>query len=319
VAEYFNLIQRLPPRWADKRRTLKLSVRELAAREWPECMAEKTFEDTYRAALSPFLSWAIRTYARQGFPSDLSTLDAGYGGNRKGGIKKQRAMRPDELSTLFNGPECAAFAANPAQHGRYWLPLVGLYTGARVNEVCQLNPQCDIRQDPASGIWFFDLTDESETAEDVTKSVKNSASKRPVPIHSKLIELGLLDYVERIKAQGALLFFPEFSPSKGRASGEAEKWFRRHLEKLGLRDDTEGARLVGFHTFRHTFITQSEYAREPRYGLITGHAGIERTPVNPVGEGYKTEAALFGLRMETKRDVIEKWSFDIAPPKPSCP
>jgi len=45
VAEYFNLIQRLPPRWADKRRTLKLSVRELAAREWPECIAEKTFEE----------------------------------------------------------------------------------------------------------------------------------------------------------------------------------------------------------------------------------------------------------------------------------
>lgn len=26
----------------------------------------------------------------------------------------------------------------------FWLPMLGLHTGARINEVCQLNPQTDI-------------------------------------------------------------------------------------------------------------------------------------------------------------------------------
>lgn len=64
-----------------------------------------------------------------------------------------------ELRRLFEGEEMRSFAAQPELAHCYWLPLIGLYTGARVNEVCQLNPQIHIRKE--EGIWFFERTEKS--------------------------------------------------------------------------------------------------------------------------------------------------------------
>jgi hypothetical protein len=58
--------------------------------------------------------------------------------------------------------------------------------------------------------------------------LKNVASIRSVPIHSKLIELGFLDYVSK---QDGLLFPGIPRHSSGRYSDAPSKAFRRHLEK----------------------------------------------------------------------------------------
>jgi integrase len=308
LEDYFDMLLRLPPRWKDLQQKTGQTVQELAAKEWPKCIAPKTFKSTYIAAVRPFLKYAKRVYGDQGFPGHLTVEGIAYRGDREEGENQQRPITADELRRLFNGSECASFAADPALHGRYWLPLIGLYTGARVNEVCQINPQCDIRQDPETGIWFFDITDESATAADVVKSVKNELSKRAVPIHSKLLALGLLAYVARIRTQGASLLFPEFAPSKGKASGEAEKWFRRHLEVLGLRDVTPKARLVGFHAFRFTLVHQAEVIHEPRVDAITGHA---REGETKVGQGYRK-----GTPLPIKQQILERFIFDIDPARP---
>ena len=49
----------------------------------------------------------------------------------------------------------------------------------------------DIKKDNESGIWYFDITDEEEA-----KQLKSESAKRFVPIHSRLIELGFLNYVD---------------------------------------------------------------------------------------------------------------------------
>lgn len=104
----------------------------------------------------------------------------------------QRAIRPEELKKLFNHTKMKKYAENPETAHYCWLPLIGFYTGARINEVCQLNPAEDIKQDSATGIHYFHFTDEGGTAEGVDKSIKTNSSLRIVPIHSKLIELGYL-------------------------------------------------------------------------------------------------------------------------------
>ncbi|MEK9802904.1 MAG: site-specific integrase, partial [Curvibacter sp.] len=164
----------------------------------------------------------------------------------------QRAMRQDELVRLFAGPEYRSFATDPSLKHCYWLPLIGLYTGARINEVCQLNPQCDIRQE--NGVWLFDITEDSDSDGRVKKTLKNASSHRKVPIHSELIRLGFLKHVEKLKEQGSQLLFPDWPPYSGRAAGKAEKWFRQLIQDTNLRDETPGARLVGFHVFRHTLL-----------------------------------------------------------------
>lgn len=306
IDDFFALLCRLPPRWSDEKRKRGRTVAELAAMEWTKTMAPKTFEDTYMAALRPFLKDARRLYGDQGFPLTLTTDGIKYTGKMAGGEDKQRALHPDELRRLYEGPECAAFAADSTQAERYWLPLVGLYTGARVNEVCQLNPQCDIREE--GGVWFFYITPDTEAAEGVSKSVKNKTSLRAVPIHSRLLALGFLDYVQRVKASGARLLFPAWGPSGGRASENAERWFRRHLEKLGLRDETPGQRVVGFHCFRHTFLTRAAELDVDGAESLTGHADAN---VSAVVRGYRGRASL-----GKQRALMERIDFDIDPPTP---
>jgi integrase len=74
----------------------------------------------------------------------------------------------------------------------------------RLNEACQLYLD-DIRQDNA-GIWFISINDDAED-----KSLKTKASEREVPIHSKLIEFGFLNYVNQVRTLGHKRLFPELN------------------------------------------------------------------------------------------------------------
>ena len=78
---------------------------------------------------------------------------------------------------------------------------MGLYSGARVGELAQLYLRdfADIH-----GVKFFRISDDNDG-----QSVKNASSRRLVPIHPDLLELGLWDRVERLRAQGQERLFPD--------------------------------------------------------------------------------------------------------------
>lgn len=307
IDQYFELLCRLPSRWNDQKKKLNLSVRELAQREWPKCISKKTFEDGYMAAFRPFLQDSVRVFQDQGFPPHLTITGIKYSGKREETENEQRAMRRSELERLFCGPEYQRFARDPGSRHCYWLPLIGLYTGARINEVCQLNPQCDIRQE--QGVWLFDINEKSEGDERIKKSVKNASSRRKVPIHSELIRLGLLKYVQALKDGGSKLLFPEWPPSTtGKASGTAERWFRDLIRETGLRDETPKARLVGFHAFRHTFLNNAMNNDVLYAEWLTGHApeGVSKVVAKYQGEAEITK----------KAQIMESIRFDVSPPEP---
>ena len=101
--------------------------------------------------------------------------------------------------------------------------------GARLNEIAQIH-FADIRE--VDGLWCFDLNDDDDT-----KKLKTDASRRLVPMHSRLIELGMLDYVQTLRASGAQKLFPDFQfcPKNGwgRSLG---RWFNdRFLVQIGLK------------------------------------------------------------------------------------
>jgi len=305
IDAYFDMLCCLPPRWADDVRRKRISVQELAKLEHEVTLAPKTFEGSYMGSIRPFLAEAKRLFGDSGFPQNLTVEGIKYKGTRKEGERKQRAFRKDELKRLFEGREYRAFAVGPETAPEYWLPLIGLYTGARVNEICQLNPRCDIRQE--EGIWFFDFTEESEADERVTKSVKTTGSKRKVPIHSQLLELGFLSYVEAVWKQGAAILFPKWIPTRGKASPAAEDWFREFLRETGLRDETHGQCILGMHAFRHTLLNYGFNNHVSHVEVITGHAG----EASRVVRGYRGEMAL-----SSKKAIIEQIRFDVQPPKP---
>ena len=141
------------------------------------------------------------------------------------------------------------------------MPLIGLYTGARLQEVCQLlvNEVKDI-----DGIWIFDINNEGDD-----KHIKTESSKRKTPVHSELIRLGLLDFVAEMRKKGDKLF-PDITVSKatGKAGSTFSKRFKTYRDNCGVI-----GRGYDFHSFRHTL---HSYLR--KYGVqdgiiddITGH------------------------------------------------
>ena len=298
INNFFELLGQLPPRWNDQCRKRKLTIRQLAALDHELTLGPKTFKETYIASVRPFIMAAKKDWQDQGFPLTLTTDGIEYFGDREEGEFKQRAFNLAELKRLFEGPEMRDFSSSSKQANCFWLPTLGLYTGARVNEICQLNPQTDIFQDDKCGTWFLWITKDTEGDPRIIKSVKTGDSRK-VPIHSKLVELGFLDYVKRIKSSGAKLLFPEWQPINSRASGEAEKWFRQFLRDTKLRDETPKECILGMHAFRHTLLTYGAM-EEPPLSLfcITGHAQ-EESPISATGagKGYLTLSLLRPLHV----------------------
>lgn len=139
---YFETIQHLPPRWKDTCRKRKVSPVELAKLHIGE-ISKSTFEGTYVAVLGPFVEYCRLKWQDEGWPMTLTVQGVRYTRSRRDPEARQRAFQPEELQRLFHGPEMAGFARDPARAHQFWLPHLGLFTGARVNELCQLNPCTD--------------------------------------------------------------------------------------------------------------------------------------------------------------------------------
>jgi integrase len=164
-----------------------------------------------------------------------------------------------DLTTLLNHE---VLRKEALQHPwRYWLPLLGRATGARLEELCQLRVNDFIEQ---NGIQCIRIDDSREG-----QNLKNSSSRRILPVHPALIELGLLRHVESVQATGADRLFPELEAVRGKLGHAPSKWFGRYKTKLGVTDPRKT-----FHSFRHTLIDDLRDAGVPD-SLIKRIAGHE--------------------------------------------
>lgn len=167
---------------------------------------------------------------------------------------------------------------------RYWLPLLGRTTGARLEELCQLRVDDFIEQ---QGVQCIRIDDSREG-----QNLKNASSRRVLPLHPSLIELGLLQYAESVRTDGADRLFPELEAVRGKRGHAASKWFGRYKTKLGITDPRKT-----FHSFRHTFIDDLRDAgvQDSLIKRMVGHEdssvtfGIygSRTPIKAMIEAMK--------------------------------
>jgi hypothetical protein len=105
----------------------------------------------------------------------------------------------------------------------------------------------DVKTDAALGVRFMTVIEDEEEG----RSVKTESSVRAIPIHSVLIRIGFLAFVEHVRKssdQSARLF-PQLTPGPKRGFGEAfSKWFGRYKRKFGITNPNSV-----FHSFLHGF------------------------------------------------------------------
>lgn len=187
----------------------------------------------------------------------------------------ERALfEPDELNNLFSATwfKTGNGADKNWRPFYYWLPLLGLLTGCRLNEISQIYLD-DIKRTQA-GTWYLDINLDMPEGCECDKSLKTANSVRVVPLHKRLIELGLLKYVETLRDKGEQRLFPELRHDKVKGYGKAAgAWFDDRY--LGRRLKLERDGMKTFHSFRHTFITALERLNTPER-VLTQLAGHER-------------------------------------------
>jgi len=309
LIDFFDEAQKLPRSWKASYQKGVALHKIIESNAGLPGLSESTLKTPYRAALGGFLSWSESRLNDQGFPSlQITKHDITYKGNKRSGDYGQRAFKQDELKRLFEGEEMRKFAGKTKELHKFWLTHIGLFTGARINEICQLNPQSDIKE--VNGVMCFCITTANEADDGVEKRTKNAGSIRNVPIHSKLIELGIMDYIDHLKKSGAKRMFPAWPVIKGNASAKAADWFGLQLKRLELRDETPSKRLVGFHAFRHTFITHADH-NDIKYAALTGHEDKHIPDGSRAYVGKKPEPKL--------KEIVEQFKFDLEFVKPVTP
>ena len=212
----------------------------------------------------------IMRYAHESDKIPSNPTEALKVSKRKVSSKVRRRLQIDDVCKVFGS---SIYTADERPKGggcdaAAWVPLIGLYTGARLEEVCQLR-LADIQK--RDGINFFNIIDLDDDDLNIKTSVKTDDSRRQVPIHAELIKAGFLDYVAHIKAQGHDWLFPHLQPDRyGKRGGNWSKWWARWRQSLGV----AGASKC-YHAFRHTFKTACRQAdvEEETHDALTGHSG----------------------------------------------
>jgi len=134
----------------------------------------------------------------------------------------------------------------------YFVPLIGLFTGMRLNEICSLYLDNIFQKDGnhREKRWCFNICEEKHRPD---KKLKTQSSRRIIPIHDTLIDLGLIELVELLKKRqiGRQRLFRELKYGENGYIRNVSYFFGQYLKKLGIKSD---GRKLDFHSFRHTLI-----------------------------------------------------------------
>ena len=225
--------------------------------------------NTYITQINSFLKWATVQHDIPGWACQIiQRVKASSGGKVVSAEESmRRAFTEKEIRTIFSQ---SGFTEDGFTRSWYfWVPLIALFSGARVGEIGQMRID-DVREAQstagAAGVLCFDINDKED------KLTKNATSIRLVPVHPMLVEIGLKEYMERLRKRGETLLFPELekrSKSTVMHYGETiSHWFSKFKRGIGvggpMNEDGEynkDGKEATFHSFRNTFITECQRNR----------------------------------------------------------
>ena len=169
---------------------------------------------------------------------------------RLGEEEAARGGAPFELSDLQVIFRTPVFTQGERPKGgkgdaAFWLPLLALYTGGRLNELSSLKA-ADVAHNGIIGAPCVFIKADKRSG----KRLKTEQSERFVPLHPQLIAAGFLEYVaDQMTERGANAWlFPKVAPGTTGKSAFS-KWFGRYIGTHGITNTSKV-----FHSFRHSFV-----------------------------------------------------------------
>lgn len=240
----------------------------------------------YLAHLSALFAWAeVEEWADKNPFKGLSVHDP------VAERDKRSSFTTDQLGKLFSSfPWRSPLAAESAKPGRFWVPLIALFSGMRLGE--------------ASGLRLMDIESRESIPAFIIRpypgrSLKNEESRREVPVHPELIRLGFMAFVaeRRAKCRADELIFPDGKANvRGQWGAKLGEWFVAHLKSL----DVTGTK-VDMHSFRHSF--------EDRLRSTKLHG----TPIGLriAGRKHPGSASIYGdgFSMADRLEALQKITF----------
>lgn len=187
---------------------------------------------------------------------------------------KKRTFTLNELKTLF----AHRYWTDPGSgrglpplnvrrtSGLYWVPLIAAYTGMRREEIAGIGVDYIREED---GITFFDVVDTDD------RRLKTAASRRQIPVHSDLMDLGLLAVVHAAKRGGSGVLFPDLCEPASKIMGRK---VGRHMEKLVEEVWGEAGDGLSVQSIRHYvqhFLDLDKNVPEKVVRDLMGHEGTD--------------------------------------------
>ena len=297
--KYFKILRNIPKQFNNADHSKKLENCLTIEKFLDDNLDSSTYETlapstigTYIATVTAFLTWMVDYKYIETLQPAIKELKLTK--KKLSSKSKRRPFSKEELKILFEDDNPAkenyvkGFKSRNSKrivepHLKYWMPLLSLYTGATIAELCQLHLS-DIRKHNArdgSEHWIIDF---QEHMDDIESRLKTDYRPRLIPVHNILLNLGFIDYVQDLVKKGEIKLFPaakrrdiknkkdetqkdEIQPEKADFASES-RWWATYSDKAGIIDEN-----VVFHSFRHNVnsFLDGDHIRDELLNAISGH------------------------------------------------
>lgn len=290
LVEFSNLLHKMPKHRNKRPEFAGMHIKEIFKLECTDTISLKTQQNIMQY-ICTFFKWCSASHHK----NPISNIAEGIN------IPDDPHTSPNQYKDNFDISELANMLTALAQlktnskrwEWQYWIPIVALFSGCRINELCQIYLSDIIQKD---GIACFDINPFSKYGD---KTVKNRASIRLVPIHSILLELNFLDFVANIKSQTVERLFPDLTYEEGQGyKRKIGRWFNESFKQKYMSTSSRKT----FHSIRANFLTQLNNSN-PNHVYMQCIAGHARTNI--------TDAVYVSPTIKQLQETIELLDYEI--------
>ncbi|MDN8077472.1 tyrosine-type recombinase/integrase [Burkholderia vietnamiensis] len=231
----------------------------------PKDAISATTQKVQQVTLNGFFQWLIDTGIYKGDnPARALVKLTKQQREKEAAGSGYEQFTPEELGRIFDPANFLPFATRPED---YYCIQLGLYTGARLEELCQLRVD-DVFQE--GGFTFIRIRPDHTGDDETETRVKNTNSVRNIPLAKAALETSFLEWVEIRKSAGKTRLFDLNRDHVGKHSKNISRRFGEYLTSIGIKT----SRRKSFHSFRSNTIDKmvTERVSEKASEQFAGHA-----------------------------------------------